>query len=128
MANLLQGGQPTSAPKKKGVLDVQHQRRRMKTYTVTELELDTMSTIRGGCAFSIAMATWLIGTAIGIWISRAFADPKTLTAEAKVLNGPCASIIFWVGMAFAVFATISYFRAGGMVKTIKRESEEDVST
>jgi hypothetical protein len=122
------GGQPNYGSKKKALLEVDHRKRRMKAYTVTELEINTISSLNTGCTFGIGMATLFIGAGLGFLSARESIDMDKAPAEAKVLLGSGMGAVFLLGLAFAVFAAICYFRSGGMIDTIKKESESEVST
>lgn len=129
MANLSSGAPQGYIPKKKGVLDVLHKRRRMKTYTVTELELDTVSNLNSGCTFAIGMASLFIGSGLGFVAARVALDMNTAPAGAKLLFGfPGMALVFGLGLGFAIYAGVCYFRSGGMTETIKKESEDEVQT
>jgi hypothetical protein len=116
-------------PRNKPGVDLYHQRRRMKTYTVTELELNTVSSLNTGCSFGIGMSTLFFGAGIGFVAARVTIDMDKALPEAKVLLGfPGMALVFGLSAGFAVYAFICYKCSGGMIDTIKRESEDDIQT
>ena len=101
----------------------------MKTYPVTELEVNMISSFNSGCTFAIGMASLFYGAGIGFIAARASIDMDHALPEAKLLFGfPGMVLVFGLGTAFALYALSCYLRSGGMTEAIKKECEEETQT
>jgi hypothetical protein len=121
------GGSPGFAPSrpKKGSLTNQTLSRRMKSYIVPEYELDGISSMNDRATTFFTLASFLIGVAISIWVSRTFCDPKTISAFADFTTVIGAPLIFLVGAVFAGMGIYEMNQAKRGIRRIKAESFDE---
>src|SRR5437667_74172 len=95
----------------RGIVKPVTRSRDMKCYIVTKSELGTLSSQNGSYTFCVGMSSALLSLAVGFWTSKAFADPATITPVGIILAGPVAWILAAMSLAFAIAATVCFFRS-----------------
>lgn len=106
-----------------GVLKSITSSRNMRSYIVTAFELHGLSSMNDSCTFCVGMATTFGGIGIGILVSAAFADPKAISPEGRILAGLGVWIFLGMALIFIIAAIVNYCRVKGAIGRIKLESQ-----
>lgn len=106
-------------------LSIRGSSRQMDAYTVTEIEMDMLSTwgIMEKKAYTIASS--LFSFALGLVIQAVFSGFDTLPAGAQILVMPGAVIIFLLSLCAYLIGRVFTAKTVGLQLVIKRQTELD---
>ena len=93
--------------------------REVPIYAVSESDIDNIGRWSALATWGFSIGSAFLSFAVGIWTNFAFADPNSLTAEAKVASAmvaPAFCLIAFVGIGIGLWSLVSRSRAWAAIK------------